>query len=101
MYSIIFDENSRMWTDDSELNRFFIQVQQNWANDCLKVQGHLFLNEVYDRFAVKRSGVGATSGWLMNGEGSSNYVDFKLMINEDDNSIIIDFNPDGIIYDKI
>jgi len=107
MYSKIFDECSVHWQKDPEFNRIFIQCQQNYANNLLQSRGHVFLNEVYDMLDVERTKAGAVVGWVLNPDGD-NYVDFGLyeaynnrFINGWERSMILDFNVDGVIYDKI
>lgn len=107
MYSKIFDECSVNWKKDPEFNRIFVQCQQNFANNLLQSRGHVFLNEVYDMLGLDRSQAGAVVGWVLNKDGD-NYVDFGLyeayntkFINGWERSILLDFNVDGVIYDKI
>ena len=105
-YARFFDESSRYYEKDATLNRFFLSTKQNYLNDKLKVYGHLFLNEVYDELGLPRSQAGAIVGWL-NGEGDS-FVDFGMyrmgnenFINGYERSVLLDFNVDGVIFDKI
>jgi uncharacterized protein DUF6353 len=116
-YSVLFDEASTQWTNDPTLNRYFLQAQQNHANDILISRGHLFLNEVYDMLGVPRTKAGSVVGWVlkspqkMKEEGRDGYVDFDMFnenspatrdfVNGFNPSIILDFNVDGIIYDLI
>jgi hypothetical protein len=106
-YAKFFDEYSRHWNKDPELNRLFIQCQQNYANNLLNARGHIFLNEVYDQLGIDRSKAGAVVGWVKGGEGD-NYIDFGMFqaynsqfVNGWERSILLDFNVDGVIYDKI
>jgi hypothetical protein len=102
-----FDEASANWKKDSESNRLFLLCQQNIANDLLTARGHLFLNEVYDMLDVGRTQAGSVVGWVKDGEGD-NYVNFGIyeafnaaFANGHERSILLDFNVDGVIYDKI
>lgn len=106
-YARFFDEFSINWKKDPEMNRFFIQCQQNYANHLLKARGHVFLNEVYDQLGLERSQAGAVVGWVLDGEGDG-YIDFGMFevrnsrfINQIERSILLDFNVDGVVYDKI
>jgi hypothetical protein len=106
-YARFFDETADNWQRNAEMNRHFLHLQQNYANDLLRSRGHIFLNEVYDLLGLERSQAGQIVGWVMNGEGD-NYVDFGLFecessrfINHLEQSIILDFNVDGVVYDKI
>jgi hypothetical protein len=96
------------WSNDPNVNYFFLKCQQDWANDMLKARGHLFLNEVYDTLGIPRSEAGAVVGWIM-GAGDD-YVNFGVLIDNDmcivdffyaDDEILLDFNVDGVIFDKI
>lgn len=106
-YARFFDEASGVWRKDPELNRMFLQGQQNYANNVLSMRGHLFLNEVYDWLDIERTTEGSVVGWIFNGDGD-NYVDFGIFdayntgfIQGHEPRILLDFNVDGIIYDKI
>jgi len=67
----------------------------------------VFLNEVYDMLGIERSSAGQVVGWLREGEGDG-HIDFGMFeaVNRDfvngwERSILLDFNVDGVIYDKI
>ena len=107
VYAKIFDEYSEFWKKDPEMNRIFVQCQQNFANHKLHAKGHLFLNEVYDMLGLDHSSAGAVVGWVLGPDGD-NYVDFGIFesfntafVNGWERSIILDFNVDGLIWDKI
>lgn len=106
-YAKFFDEYTKNWEKDPELNRLFIQCQQNYANHLLVARGHIFLNEVYDMLGIERSKAGQVVGWIIGPDGD-NFVDFGIFeaynrefVNGRERSIILDFNVDGVIYDKI
>lgn len=106
-YAKFFDEYSDEWQRDPELNRMFVQCQQNYLNNRLKTFGHVFLNEAYDSLGIPRTRAGAVVGWLNNGDGDG-YIDFGIFeafnarfVNGPEQSILLDFNVDGVIYDKI
>lgn len=106
-YARFFDEGSPHWEKNAEFNRLYVQCQQNYANEKLRAQGHLFLNEVYDMLGIERSSAGSVVGWVI-GSNGDNYVDFGMydaynahFINGQERTILLDFNVDGVIYDKI
>ena len=109
IYARFFDSTNRNWERRPTHNQMFIQCQQNWANDKLRAQGHLFLNEVYDMLGLDRTKEGAIVGWVM-GNGDD-FVDFGVFEGDRESgmrfvmgheaSVLLDFNVDGIIYDKI
>lgn len=106
-YRRCFDEYCPEWRKDPELNLMFVRCQMNFANNILHRRGHIFLNEVYDSLGLDRSPEGAMVGWLANGDGD-NYVDFGIyqagkeaFVEGWERSVWLDFNVDGVIYDKI
>lgn len=110
-YARFFDESSRNFQKDAGLNRAFVECQQNYANHKLNIQGHLVLNDVYEMLGLEHSKEGAVVGWVLDrseDHQGDNYVDFGLFeidnsrfINGDERAILLDFNVDGVIYDKI
>jgi hypothetical protein len=111
IYARFFDESSKSWSREPTYNQVFIQCQQNWANDMLQGRGHLFLNEVYDMLGLPRSKEGQIVGWVLGGDGD-NFVDFGVFkgdqafmgqqfVNGVERSVLLDFNVDGVVYDKI
>lgn len=116
-YAKFFDETCADWTKSPENNLHFLRLQQAAANEKLKIQGHLFLNEVYDMIGIPRTKAGAVVGWLYRDPESSNlithnYVDFGIydmwanarradFVNGYERSILLDFNVDGCIYNYI
>lgn len=107
-YGVWFDEFSQNHKNSASANRMFLQMMESYANDKLVANGHLFLNEVYDMIGVPRTKAGSLVGWVY-GNGDD-YVSFDLFspdsdsrvfINGYENSIFLDFNVDGVIYDLI
>lgn len=107
VYARLFDSMSSNWTNEPEYNLVFLKAQQNYLNNLLHVRGHVFLNEVYDALDIPRSRAGQIVGWVIGADGD-NYIDFGLyekessrFVNGIENAILLDFNVDGVIYDKI
>ena len=112
-YARFFDECSDEHTKDPEYNLMFLRRQQDYANERLKSKGHLFLNEVYDMLGMQRTKAGQVVGWIYDPENPNgdNYVDFgiynsdrernRCFVNGYEYNILLDFNVDGVIYDKI
>ncbi len=106
-YAKFFDEYNKNWKKDPELNRLFVQCIQNYCNQRLKGHGHVFLNEVYEWLGFDHTSAGAVVGWVINDVGD-NFVDFgvyeahnALFVTGSEASVLLDFNVDGVIYDKI
>lgn len=110
MYARFFDQYSPNWSKEPEYNLLFLRCQQNYANDMLKSRGHMFLNEVYDLLGLDRSRAGSVVGWVISHNGD-NFIDFGVFngesegardfVNGREGAILLDFNVDGVIYDKI
>lgn len=113
-YAKFFDEwNTDEHSKDPEYNLMFLRKQQDYANEVLKHQGYLFLNEVYDMLGIPRTQAGQVVGWIYdeNNPTGDNYVDFGIydlhdqqkrdFVNGLERNILLDFNVDGVIYDKI
>lgn len=107
-YARFFDEVSREWKKDAELNRMYIECQQNWANQLLRMRGHVFLNEVYDSLDIERTPEGAVVGWIYPSDNGDNYISFGIhevrnadFLDGTEPRILLDFNVDGVIYNLI
>ena len=109
-YARFFDASCPNWEKSPEYNLTFVTQVQEKFNNRLRSKGHVFLNEVYDALGFERTSAGAVVGWVWNGEGD-NYIDFGIIdctkeanrrfVNGLENVIYLDFNVDGVIYDKI
>ena len=109
-YARFFDAGCKEWTKDAECNLMFLKNQEDYCNDKLKAQGHLFLNEVYDSLNIPRTKAGQIIGWIYDEESpiGNNCVDFGLYLdlNKDfvdgyKNTALLVFNVDGNILDLI
>lgn len=108
IYARLFDESSSSWQRAPGYNQMFIRAQQAYANDLLNSRGHVFLNDVHDMLGLSRTQEGAVVGWVLgNGDG---FIDFGVFnegilgqqfVNGVERSVWLDFNVDGIIWDKI
>lgn len=109
-YATFFDEQSSAWTNNPECNKFFLLRTQEFANDKLRAQGYLFLNEVYDMLGLPRTRAGQLTGWVydVHNPVGDNYVDFNIFsdrnhkfVNGFEKSVLLDFNVDGNILDRL
>lgn len=113
-YARIFDaETTREWQRSADANYFFLTCQQNSANDKLIRDGYLFLNTVYRMLGLSETPTGAICGWLLPSDrdpeaDTDGYVDFGVFDGgnadlkyDKDGHILLDFNCQGVIYDKI
>ena len=107
-YGVIFDSSNHNWSADEDLSMLHLKCQQQYANDILQTRGHIFLNEVYKMLGFPHTPAGAVTGWVK-GHGDD-FVDFNIydgmFEGEDSNGRTVtkwalDFNVDGVMWDKI
>lgn len=109
-YARWFEEGaSPRWERSPEYNKLFLVSQQEIANNILRAQGYLFLNDVYELLGFDKTEAGQTVGWIYDEENpvGDNFVDFGLydlysrrshdFVNGIEPSILLDFNVDGDI----
>ena len=112
-YAKIFDEYNPNWEKSPEHNLFFLKSVQNFMNDKLRANGHVFLNEVYKELGFEDTKAGQVVGWIYDPENPNgdNYIDFGIYDPKDEKArdfvngyervILLDFNVDGPILDLI
>ncbi len=111
IYSIPWYEGNAGYTKNAELNKVFLIQQQNYANDKLKLNGILTLNEVYDMLGAPRTKYGQIAGWVYTEDctAGDNFVDFGIFdpnnpgacdfLIGNERAIILDFNCIGNILE--
>ncbi len=114
-YGVIFDQQSHKFSKEPGRNAMTLQMNQNYANDKLRANGHLFLNEVHDMLGLPRTKAGAVVGWVHRHDSEEktgdNYVSFGIydgdleraeaFVEGIEDCVWLDFNVDGIILDLI
>lgn len=111
----IIQEKNHNYTGDPIQDAYFLKLKQDYANNKLRIDGHLVLNDVYEMLGMKHTRAGMVVGWVLGDlPGRSHqdgYVDFDLynLLNDtgadfkrhSERGILLDFNVDGIIMDLI
>lgn len=109
-YVVLFDEHNRNFKKDWGYNQTFLAAQQTWANNKLRADGHIFLNDVYRMLGLPDTKAGAVTGWIDGGDGDDTVifnifgpdpVGGDMFAEGNERAVWIDFNVDGVIYDKI
>lgn len=112
-YAKFYDEACAGYEKDPEANLLFLRSQQAYANTKLKIDGYLFLNDVYEMLGIPKTEMGQVAGWIYDEKNpeADNYVDFDIynpyreananFVNGYERNILLDFNCDGYIADKI
>ena len=119
IYAKLFDEANSNWSRNPVANLTFLRAQQNFANEKLRAEGYLFLNDVYQSLGLPRTSEGQIVGWVWDPNNEiedhvgDDYVDFGIynelykdaakrdFINAAEPCVWLDFNVDGVIYDLI
>ena len=108
-FARFFDDGCAGWDPNPEYSLMFLNQQQNYANDKLRRQGYLFLNDVYDMLGIPKCKEGQTHGWVYDEKNpiGDNFVDFGIynisrrknrdFVNGYEQVILLDFNHDGNI----
>ena len=112
-YARIYDDGCYGWSKDPAANLQVLKKTQAFANQKLKEQGFLFLNDVYKMLNILPTKAGQVVGWIYDEKNpiGDNYVDFGLydihderkraFINGIERNVILDFNVDGNILDRM
>ena len=111
--SRIFYEGNKGWDPDPQYTLSFLKRQQSYASDRLKAQGFLFLNDVYEMLGFSKTKEGQLIGWIYDEKNpiGDNFVDFGIydihndakirFVNGDERAILLEFNHDGYILEKM
>ena len=112
-FARIYDSGNIGWTKDPQTNLTFLKCQQAAANQRLKKNGYLFINDVYEMLGFVKTREGQVAGWIYDEKNpiGDNFVDFGIyditkektrdFVNGYERSIILDFNLDGNILEFI
>lgn len=113
-YARWFDADNRNWQRTPEYTLMFLRRVQQECNDLLRIKGIMLLNEVYEKLGIPRTKEGQIVGWVWHkhGEdGGDNFIDFGLydgndeftraFLNGQEDYVLLDFNVDGVVYDKL
>lgn len=100
---------------DWDANIHFLNCQQSYANQLLRINGYLFLNDVYEMLGLPKTKAGQVVGWIFDPEnpnidshisfGTFRIINRKVINHEGgyeyEECILLDFNVDGVIIDKV
>lgn len=108
-FARFFDDGCSGWDKNPEFSLTFLKNQQNYANEKLKAQGYLFINDVYEMLGIPKCSGGQVVGWIYDEKNpiGDNFVDFGIydlynekkrdFVNGYERVILLDFNHDGNI----
>ena len=114
-YARFFEDGCNGWEKSAEWNLAFLKGVQAKFNDILHTRGYVFLNEIYDWLGIPMSEAGQVVGWLdpkiypeCEGDGVIDFGIYDIykqksidFVNGYERTLLMDFNVDGYIYDKV
>lgn len=109
-YARLYDCTCIPWQNNASVNLEVLLYHQRMLSERLKTNGYLFLNDVYEMLGFAKTLEGQFIGWIYEPEkdDKDNCVSFMLheAYNKDfhkgyTNDVILDFNVDGVILDKV
>ncbi len=108
-----FTRSNPYWDECEDYIEMFFRSQQNYANDRLRTEKRLVLNDVLDSLGMQKTKAGMVVGWVYtdnpaDNEEGDNFVEFHVrkVYLPNSNGVeelayAIEFNVDGNIYDKM
>ena len=112
--SRFFDSSCVDWSEDPEVNKKFLRIQENVLTEMLTRRGYLFLNDVYKALGFEPTDAGQRLGWKYDPEDPTlaNCVSFGIFetnrvavdaaktrfINGLEPVVLLEFNYDGDLY---
>lgn len=108
-----FDESNPNFSKVPSNNAFFLDKIQTILNNQLQAQGYVFLNDVLYALGYDRCSEGQIWGWIYDPDNPAchNFIDLGIkdtrrktvqnFVNGYEPVVMLNFNVDGIIYDKL
>lgn len=105
-YRFIYDQQNDNWTGFHDENLFRLTVAQNMYNDLLQTGRPIFLRDVLLTLGIEPTPASAVTGWLYKPNDpdhkGDNFVEFNIRDYQSEYGyIMLEFNVDGTIFDKI
>lgn len=111
-YGVMFNQHNPNWTGRPHWDYFFLRSQQSFLNDKFKVQGYLFLSDVYDALGFEQTKASRVVGWHKNSKNGDNFIDFGIFedaaalrvfdfVSGREGELYLDFNVDGPVHDLL
>lgn len=98
---------STQWSPIHDYNLNFLIAKEQHFNDKLVVKGFVTVNEVLEELGFSSTEAGMICGWRYKSDRGDGYISFRprgidgnWMTGSDGDSIVMDFNIDGVIFDQ-
>lgn len=90
-----------------DYNLSFLEGKRRYFNDKLVRMGFVTVNDVYEELGFAATEAGMITGWRYKPENGDGYITFEprgidgnWTMGTDGDSIVLDFNIDGVIFDQ-
>ena len=100
-------DGSTQWSPIHDYNLSFLEGKEKYFNDRLVVKGFVTVNDVYDELGFPPTEAGMICGWRYKSDRGDGYISFmprgidgNWIMGKDGDSIVMDFNIDGPIFDQ-
>lgn len=100
-YYRFFDETNHLWISSLGQNLMLLKNGRDYIYALLKNNGHLFLNEAFDILEIPKTKNGQLVGWIYRDGMPADDIYTIHSLSTDDSIYRLQFNPQGIIVDKI
>ena len=98
---------STQWSPIHDYNLSFLHGKEKYFNDKLVVKSFVTVNEVYEELGFPPTEAGMICGWRYKSERGDGYISFtprgidgNWVMGMDGDSVVIDLNIDGVIFDQ-
>lgn len=98
---------STQWSKRHEYNLSFLSAKEDHFNRMLLTKGFVTMNDVYAELGFAPTEAGMICGWRYKSERGDGFISFRPRgidgnwnYGQDGDSIILDFNIDGVIFDQ-
>lgn len=98
---------STQWSKVHEYNLDFLNAKMKHFDAMLLVKGFVTINDVYGELGYPSTEAGMICGWRYKSDRGDGYISFKphgvdgnWVFGRNGESIILDFNIDGVIFDQ-
>lgn len=95
------------WSKCHEYNLRFLEGKEQHFNNMLVVKGAVCVNDVYSELGIPTTDSGMICGWRYKSDRGDGYISFRPRgidgnwdYGKDGDSIVLDFNIDGVIFDQ-
>jgi len=98
---------STQWSPVHDYNLNFLTAKEQHFNNKLVVKGFVTVNEVLEELGFNSTEAGMICGWRYKSDRGDGYISFQprgidgnWIMGQDGDSVILDFNIDGVIFDQ-